>query len=88
MFRIFSASAAVSIMMLGLASAALARTGEFQNMDAMMLTQGQAMHTNCSFMAIIGGKNYCFGSEQSMHAFMEQPRRNIRKANRAFAALQ
>ena len=88
MFRILSASAAVSVLMLGLASAALARTGQFDSMDAMMLVHGQAMHTNCSFMAMIGGKGYCFGSEQSMQAFMEHPRRNVRKANRAFSSVQ
>jgi YHS domain-containing protein len=88
MRRIFFTSAAVSVLMFGLASAALARTGEYQSMDAMMLVHGQAVHTNCSFMAMIGGKGYCFGSEQSMHAFMERPRRNIRKADRAFGSIQ
>ncbi len=88
MRRIFFTTTAVSVLMFGLASAALARTGEYQNMDAMMLVHGQAMHTSCSFMAMIGGKGYCFGSEQSMQAFMQHPRRNVRKANRAFSSLQ
>jgi len=57
-------------------------------MDAMMLVHGQAVHTNCSFMAMIGGKGYCFGSEQSMHAFMQHPRRNIRRADAAYRSLQ
>jgi len=88
MIRFFTTTAAVSVMMFGLASAALARTGEYQNMDAMMLVHGQAVHTNCSFMAMIGGKGYCFGSEQSMHAFMQHPRRNIRRADAAYRSLQ
>jgi YHS domain-containing protein len=88
MIRFFTTSAAVSVLMFGLASAALARTGEYQNMDAMMLTHGQAVHTNCSFMAMIGGKGYCFGSQQAMHEFMQHPRRNIRRADAAYRSLQ
>ena len=88
MTRFFTTSAAVSVLMFGLASAALARTGEYQNMDAMMLVHGQVVHTNCSFMAMIGGKGYCFGNEQSMQAFMQHPRRNIRRADAAYLSLQ
>jgi len=54
----------------------------------MALTHGQVIHTNCSFAAHIGGKNYCFGSQQSMHAFMQHPRRNIRRADAAYQSLQ
>jgi YHS domain-containing protein len=88
MIRFFTTSAAVSVLMFGLASAALARTGEYQNMDAMMLVHGQAVHTNCSFMAMIGGKDYCFGSQQAMQQFMQHPRRNIRRADAAYRSLQ
>lgn len=88
MTRFFTTSAAVSVLMFGLASAALAATGEYNGMDAMALTHGQAVHTNCSFAAQIGGKTYCFGSEQAMHAFMQHPRRNIRRADTAYQSLR
>jgi len=88
MIRTFLTSTAVSVLMLGFASAALAATGQYQNMDAMMMVHGQAVKTNCSFMAAIGAKSYCFGSEQSMHAFMEHPRRNARKSRAAYNSIQ
>ena len=88
MTRFFTTSAAISVLMLGLASAALAATDEYNGMDAMALTHGQVIHTNCSFAAQIGGKNYCFGSQQAMHAFMQHPRRNIRRADAAYQSLQ
>ena len=88
MTRTFKISAAVSVLMLGLASAALAATGKYSNMDAMALAQGQVVHTNCSIAAQFGGETYCFISQESMHAFMQRPRRHVRRVDVAYKSLQ
>jgi len=88
MTRTFKISAAVSVLMLGLASGALAATGKYGNMDAMMLSQGTVMHTNCSIAAQFGGETYCFISQDSMQAFMQRPRRYARRADAAYLSLQ
>jgi YHS domain-containing protein len=65
---------------LGLGTAALAATGEFDN----MCTEGLALHkdikTDCSVNTVIGGKNYCFGSEAAKTEFMKDPKGNMAKA--------
>ena len=86
MFRIFWASAAVSVLMFGLA--AHAATGEYENMDAMALTRGQAITTDCTISSQLDGKTYCFGSEQAMNTFMQNPKRNARKAHAAYKSLR
>lgn len=88
MTRTFKISAAVSVLMLGLASAALAAIGKYGNMDAMALAQGKVVHTNCSIAAQLGGETYCFISQESMHAFMQRPRRHVRRADAAYQSLQ
>lgn len=88
MIRIFSTSAAVSVMMLGLASAALAATGEYEGMDAMALIHGKAVKTDCSINSQLEGKTYCFGTQDAMNQFMQNPQRNIRKAEAAYKSLQ
>jgi YHS domain-containing protein len=74
--------------MFGLASAALAATGEYEGMDAMALAQGKAVKTDCSINSQLQGKTYCFGSQEMMMQFMQNPRRNIRKAEAAYKSLQ
>ena len=58
--------------MLGLATAALAVTGEFNN----MCTE----NTDCSINAELQGKTYCFGSKEAMTEFMKDPTENLAKA--------
>ncbi|HUU67635.1 MAG TPA: hypothetical protein VMW57_10225 [Methyloceanibacter sp.] len=83
MIRTFSTASIVSVLMLGLASAALAATGEYENMDAMALAHGQAVKTDCSINSQVDGKTYCFGSQAMMTQFMQKPKRNARKAQAA-----
>ena len=88
MKRTFSISAAISVLMLGLASAALAATGEYGNMDAMALAQGQIVKTDCSISSQLEGKTYCFGSQAAMTQFMANPKRHIRKAEANYQNMQ
>ena len=88
MRRTFSTSAAISVLMLGFASAALAATGEYGNMDAMALAQGQVIKTDCSISSQVDGKTYCFGSQTAKTQFMQNPKRHIRKAQANYQNLQ
>ena len=54
---IMSAVAGVALL-LGLASAALAMTGEFNNMCTMGLASGKDIQTDCSVNAQVQGKTY------------------------------
>jgi YHS domain-containing protein len=88
MTRIFSTSTAVSVLMFGLASAALAATGEYENMDAMALAHGNVVKTDCTISSQLDGKTYCFGSQTSMSQFMQHPKRNVRKAHAAYQSMR
>jgi YHS domain-containing protein len=71
---------------LGLATAAFAATGEFDNLCAQGLATGQKIETDCSVNAQIGGKTYCFGSEAARTEFMKDPEGNLAKAESAYKA--
>lgn len=88
MFRIFWRSASVSVLMFGLASAAHGATGEYENMDAMALTRGQAVTTDCTINSQLDGKTYCFGSEQALTTFMQNPKGNAHRAQAAYRNLR
>ena len=76
----YPTSAFAGALLLGLGTAALAATGEFNN----MCTEGLALHkdikTDCSVNTVIGGKTYCFGSEAAKTEFMKDPKANMAKA--------
>lgn len=76
--RAYIASAVVGTLML--ATAAVAATGEFDNMCTMGLAMGKEVKTDCSINGQIGGKTYCFGSEAAKTAFMKDPQGNLAKA--------
>ena len=88
MIRLFSTGSIVSVLMVGLASAALAATGEYENMDAMALTQGKAVKTDCSISSQLEGKTYCFGSQTTMTQFMQNPKKNVRRAQAAYQTMR
>ena len=79
MIRTYMTSALAGAFALGLATAAFAVTGEFDNMCAQGLATGQQIKTDCSINAQIEGKTYCFGSEQAKTAFMKDPKANLAK---------
>jgi hypothetical protein len=69
-------SAIAGVVVLGLATAAVAATkGEFNNMCTEGLALGKDVPTDCSVNATIKDKTYCFGSEQAKAG----PRRQSRE---------
>jgi hypothetical protein len=59
MKRAYIASAVAGAVLLGLSTAALAVSGEYDNMCTMGLAMGKDVATDCSINADIGGKTYC-----------------------------
>jgi YHS domain-containing protein len=80
MARSYMTSAFAGALLLGLTTAALAATGEFNNMCTEGLALGKDINTDCSVNAVIDGKTYCFGSEQAKTDFMKDPKGNMAKA--------
>ena len=76
--RAYIASVVAGTLML--ATAAVAATGEYDNMCTMGLAMGKEVKTDCSINGQIGGKTYCFGSEEAKTAFMKDPKGNLAKA--------
>ncbi|OFW71847.1 MAG: hypothetical protein A2W02_01810 [Alphaproteobacteria bacterium RBG_16_64_48] len=65
---------------LGLATAAMATTGQFDNMCSWGLANQKDVQTDCSVNATIKGKTYCFSSDQAKADFMKNPDANLAKA--------
>ena len=62
-------------------TAAVAATGEYDNMCTMGLALEKKVETDCSINAEIGGKTYCFGNEEAKTLFMKDPEGNLAKAD-------
>ena len=67
--------------MLGMATAALAVTGEYDNMCTMGLALGKEVKTDCSINETLQGKTYCFGNAEAKTMFMKDPEGNLAKAH-------
>ena len=80
MLRAYVTSAVAGAFLLGMATAALALTGEYDNMCTMGLAMGKDVKTDCSINGQIGGKTYCFGSAEAKTEFMKDPAANLAKA--------
>ena len=80
MVRAYITSAVAGAFLLGLATAAMAVTGEFSNMCTMGLASGKDIQTDCSINSQILGRTYCFGSKEAMTQFMADPTGNMAKA--------
>jgi YHS domain-containing protein len=80
MSRGYITSAFAGALLLGLTTAALAVTGEYSNMCTMGLALGKDVQTDCSINGQIGGKTYCFGSQEAKTEFMKDPEGNLAKA--------
>jgi len=85
MSRGYITSAFAGVLLLGLTTAALAATGQFDNMCAEGLALGKDIKTDCSVNATIDGKTYCFGNEQAKTDFMKDPKGNLAKAQSYYA---
>ena len=76
--RTYIASVVAGSLML--ATAAVAATGEYDNMCTMGLAMGKEVKTDCTINGQIDGKTYCFGSEEAKTTFMKDPKGNLAKA--------
>jgi YHS domain-containing protein len=80
MIRTYVLSALSGACVLGLATAGLAATGQFEDMCAWGLANHKVVNTNCSVNATIKGETYCFSSEEAKADFMKNPSANLSKA--------
>jgi len=80
MVNAYLKSAVAGAFLLGTATAALAVTGEFNNMCSMGLASEKDIQTDCSINSQLEGKTYCFGSKEAMAEFMKNPKENLAKA--------
>ncbi|MGZ5849414.1 MAG: hypothetical protein ACXWJN_02340 [Methyloceanibacter sp.] len=80
MIRRYVTSALAGAFVLAAATAALAATGEFDNMCAEGLALHKEIKTDCSVNATYKGKTYCFGNEQAKADFMKDPAGNLARA--------
>jgi len=86
MVRAYIKSAVAGAFLLGFATAALAVTGEFGNMCTQGLATGQDIQTACSINAQLLGKTYCFGSQEAMTQFKQNPKDNLAKAQTYYSS--
>ncbi|MGA7374542.1 MAG: hypothetical protein WBW37_18405 [Methyloceanibacter sp.] len=86
MTRTIILSALAGALLLGVASAALAATGEFDNMCTEGLALGKDIKTDCSVNATLDGKTYCFGNEAAKTLFMKDPQGNLAKAQAYYSS--
>ena len=65
---------------LGLATAAFAGAGQFNDMCSWGLANNKEVKTDCSVNATIEGQTYCFSNEDAKANFMKDPDANLAKA--------
>jgi len=87
MFRAYVMPAIAGTLLLGLATAALAATGEFGNRCAMSLVNGKDTPTDCSISELYGGHTYCFGDQAAHDLFMKSPVENLAKAQANYSRM-
>ena len=87
MVRAYITSAMAGAFLLGMATAALAVTGEYGNMCTMGLATGKQIKTDCSVNAQVQGKTYCFGSKEAMTQFMADPSGNLILASNYYSSI-
>jgi YHS domain-containing protein len=88
MIRTFITSAIAGAFALGLATAAFAVTGEFDNMCSQGLAMGKQIKTDCSINGQVEGKTYCFGDETAKTEFMKDPKGNLAKAQATYSSIK
>jgi YHS domain-containing protein len=86
MTRGYITSAFAGALLLGLSTAALAVTGEFDNMCTQGLASGKEVKTDCSVNTTLDGKTYCFGNEAAKTEFMKDPKANLAKAQSHYSS--
>jgi hypothetical protein len=87
MFKAYVMPAIAGAFLLGLATTALAVTGEFGNRCAMSLVNGKDTPTDCSISEQYGTKTYCFGDQAAHDLFMKSPAENLAKAQANYSTM-
>ena len=87
MFGVYLKSAVAGAFLLGMATAAMAVTGEFGNRCTMGLALGKDVQTDCSINAQLQGKTYCFFNKVAMTGFMKNPTGNLAKAQAHYSKI-
>ena len=87
MVRAYITSAMAGAFLLGMATAALAVTGEYGNMCTMGLAKSKQIKTDCSVNSQLEGKTYCFGSQEAMTEFMKNPKENLILASNYYSSI-
>ena len=80
MFKACIVPAVAGVFLLGVTSASLAATGQFDNMCTMGLALGKEVKTDCSINETLDGKTYCFGNAEAKTMFLKDPKGNVAKA--------
>jgi YHS domain-containing protein len=80
MRNIYTKTVLASALALGLATAAYAAQGEFNNLCAEGLAQHKQIKTDCTINGSYQGKTYCFGDERAKEAFMKDPATHLTTA--------
>lgn len=76
---------AALVLMLG-ANAALAASGEYQNLDPTALADGKGMRTKCDINMVFEGRTYCFVTEETKARFVKEPASLRDKADAFYAS--
>jgi hypothetical protein len=87
MVGVYLKSAVAGAFLLGMATAAMAVTGEFGNRCTMGLALGKDVQTDCSVNAQLQGKTYCFIDKVAMTEFMKDPTGNLAKAQAYYSKI-
>jgi YHS domain-containing protein len=86
--RTYIGSVLAGAFFIGMTTAALAVTGEYDNMCTMGLANGKDIKTDCSVNSQIQGKTYCFGNQSALTQFMADPSGNLTKAQAYYSKKQ
>ena len=88
MFKAYIVPAVAGVFLLGVTSASLAATGQFDNMCTMGLALGKEVKTDCSINETVAGLSYCFGDQNAKTMFMKDPEGNLAKANAYYSKMK
>lgn len=88
MFIAYVVPAVAGVFLLGMATAGMAATGQFDNMCTMGLALGKEVKTDCSINETVAGLSYCFGNAEAKTMFMKDPEGNLAKANAYYSKMK
>lgn len=81
-------STTAAVVFLSLTAAALAVTGEFDNMCTTGLAMRKKVPSDCSVHATFNKKTYCFGDQDAELVFFKDPSGTIAKAEEYYKTIK